>query len=596
VIWCNPEEVRPADTQVGSSGKDSASGLAGPARGARGSVMAAARYIVNRRVVLAAGFVASLPIIVSMVHAVLVGWAPVGDDAVIAVRSLDVLSSHSPLVGQYSTASAVIGAPTYSPGPLLYWLLALPSRVAGPTSLPVTVGVVNVACVMGAVGVAHRRGGRPLMFAVAIAVPLMLASLPADVYSDVWNPSAPLLPFMLLIFLAWSVACGEVRFLPLAVLLASFVAQAHVTYIAPALAALAVGVGCLALPRRRAGERPDAVQAGAAGRRRVMRASLGAALVVAVICWSAPLIDQVVHRPGNLDQLLRAALGDHPKLGLDAGWRALCHCLGIPPWWLSSPRGALARIADLTNSPGALSVGSALLILGGLAAVTRAGWRRRRRDILAAAGLGLALCPARVFSTASVPTSAFATVDYALWWASPAGMWVWLVLGWSGATLLGAGRRLPSVRLPAVAGLGAAAAVASLVAVTVERRPEFSGDIRRISADLKNKLPPDRPVRVDASLAAEGFMAADFQLGIVYTLRRDGRPVSAPRAAKLLGSRYGLGSGSYVLRVDVDRPPPPRTRTISRLVVSTGRSDNPFSKAPPRRLVTVTLASARAGR
>ena len=65
-------------------------------------------------------------------------------------------------------------------GPLLFWVLALPSRFLHPSFMPVTVGVVNVACVIGIVAIARRRGGRALMFVVAAGLTLMLASVPAD--------------------------------------------------------------------------------------------------------------------------------------------------------------------------------------------------------------------------------------------------------------------------------------------------------------------------------------------------------------------------------------------------------------------------------
>ena len=39
------------------------------------------------------------------------------------------------------------------------------------------------------------------MFAIAIALPLMLVSIPAQMHSAVWNPAAALLPFTLLLFL-----------------------------------------------------------------------------------------------------------------------------------------------------------------------------------------------------------------------------------------------------------------------------------------------------------------------------------------------------------------------------------------------------------
>lgn len=178
--------------------------------------------------VVAVGVATGIPVIAAMVDRLSVDWVPVADNAIVGVRSLDVLSRHPPLVGQYSTGpSEVVGTDVYNLGPLLFALLALPARLPGTVCLELTMGLVNLACVLGVVALAHRRGGRPLMFAVALALPLMLASLPAESLSDIWNASAPLLPFTVLIFLAWSLGCGEYRLLPLTVVVASFTAQGH---------------------------------------------------------------------------------------------------------------------------------------------------------------------------------------------------------------------------------------------------------------------------------------------------------------------------------------------------------------------------------
>ena len=83
---------------------------------------------------------------------------------------------------------------------------------------------------MCVVALARRRGGSLLMFATALAVVVMCRSLPTEVLSTPFNPGAALLPFTLLIFLCWSLACGEYRLLPITVVVASFVVQCHLTY------------------------------------------------------------------------------------------------------------------------------------------------------------------------------------------------------------------------------------------------------------------------------------------------------------------------------------------------------------------------------
>jgi hypothetical protein len=64
------------------------------------------------------------------------GWIPIGDEATIVLRARDVFSAHTPLLGQFSEATAYLprGQYLFAPGPSLYWLLALPAQafVTGP--------------------------------------------------------------------------------------------------------------------------------------------------------------------------------------------------------------------------------------------------------------------------------------------------------------------------------------------------------------------------------------------------------------------------------------------------------------------------------
>jgi hypothetical protein len=535
--------------------------------------------------VLAAGAAASLPIVVETVHAITAGWAPIGDDGMVAIRSYDVLSGQSPLLGMPSSGpSGVLDQQAYHPGPLLFWLLALPAHFIGATSLPVTVGIVNVACVMGVVALAHRRGGWPLAAVVAVAIPIMLASLPTDALADVWNPSAPLLPFTLLIFVAWSLACGEYRLLPLAVLLASFAPQSHLIYSLPALGALVVGVVGMILTLRSRPAEPT-------GRSSLVRWVV-AALLVGLVCWSAPLIDQAVNRPGNLVLLGRAATANEPTLGTATGRRALVRAVGVPPWWLRAPRGPLERVADLNASPGTVANLTALLVLAGLVAVSLLGWRRRHSDVLAVGALGLVLCAALVLTTASIPKESFASVGYSLWWASPTGMFVWVTLGWSLLVLFVRLPRLAAgqLRTPfAAAGVAAALAAGLIVSVSADQHEEPFDQLRVITDSLTEELANTSSVRVDATFGEGGFFVGrGFQFGAVYALRRQGHTVRAPAVAALIGDDYKRPGGDRVATIDATAGKPTvEGRKVAAVLVPPDRTDNPFSKAPP---VTVTAS------
>ena len=125
---------------------------------------------------------------------------------------------------------------------MLYWLLALPARYGTVASLAVTMCVLNTLAIIGCVALARRRGGYVLMFAAAFGISLMCQSLPERVAARHLEPAGGLFPFLPLLFVGWSLACGEYRLLPLAALLASFVVQTHLMYLAPTLVVLAVGL------------------------------------------------------------------------------------------------------------------------------------------------------------------------------------------------------------------------------------------------------------------------------------------------------------------------------------------------------------------
>jgi hypothetical protein len=525
-----------------------------------------------------AGCIAATPVVGALVRQLDAGWTPMSDNALIAVSALDSLTADPPLLGPHSSGfTNLLGVDTYHLGPLLFWLLALPGRLLGTPAFLVAAAMVNVLAVVGCVVLARRRGGDGLMLAVGIAIPVMLASMPTEALSDIWNPSLPLLPFTLLIFVAWSLACGEHRLLPLAVLLASFTAQAHLGYLVPSVAALAVGLAGLWLVRRSTGERPP------------LRRSAAIAAAVGLVCWSGPLIDQAVNRPGNLVLVARAATTGEATLGLDPGWRAAVHAVGVPAWWLGQPQTRLERVGDLADRPGPGTIATAVLVLAGLVAVTLAGVRRRRFDVVAAGALALTLCAALVVVTRSTPVGSFATLTYSLRWASPAGMFAWLVLGWSAATL--ASRRPALPRAAVGVGLAAAAATAVVVTASAELHAQPYDEVRAVARSVEAAVDPGRPVRIDVSSDNDGaFLALGTAAGLLYELRRERRDLTARDFASYLGPEYRPAANAQVVRVDVGTRPPRGGRTLARLDVPEHPDpDDPAARDTRRRTLLVTL-------
>jgi hypothetical protein len=498
----------------------------------------------DRWLVAAVGLCAAGPVIASTLRALIDGWVPAGDQANIATRAHDVFTSHTPLVGLHSDVSAVTHHTVYSLGPMLFWLLAPAARVASPGSLAFTMGLVNTAAIVGVIALARRRGGRALMLVTALAIVLMARSLAPEVLHDVWNPSAGLFPFTLLIFLCWSLACGEYRLLPLTVLVASFVAQCQLAFVPPALAALLValvGLGLWLMSAR--------AELGADGWRRVRRWALGAVLV-AVACWTPPAIDQISGRPGNLTAIVRTARANTSTLGAAAGWHAVVLAVGVRPWWLTNPADAFNRKREVRANPSTLASVSTVLALCALLIIAVVGILGRRPDLWTAALIALGLCAGLAAVAASTPDTRLlsATLGYTMWSGSPIGMFVWVVLAWTSMLLLAGRVRMRATRVSSATAFAVAVAALACAAIAVglgERRDEHLSEYRPLGAmlaRLDRAIPSGRTVQLIGILGNETFR---FKMAARYALVEHGvRPIS-PGTDTRVGSWYELDHRRY---------------------------------------------------
>jgi hypothetical protein len=536
----------------------------------RGLLARAAARLCRALPCLAAGVAAAVPVLVSTVHAVRAGWEPAGDDGIILTRAWDVLTAHSPLIGQYSESGLVSGQVVHSPGPLLYWLLALPARFGSPASIAVTMGAMNTLAIVGCVALARRRGGLVLMFATAAAIGLMCQSLSSESLHDVWNPAAGLFPFLLLIFLCWSIACGDHRLLPLTVLVASFVTQTHLTYVVPTAGMLAVALGGLvtgAVRRRRAKSAEEPGSELQRARAPVWRWVV-AAVLVAGVCWAAPAIDEIEGHPGNLTLIVQTAGNRGATLGAPIGWNAVVRAVGWQPWWLSVPPTAWSHKNDVRATPTSVATDSTLALLAALGLLAAVGFLRRRADLGAAALIGLALCAsldAIVAQTPSVPLLA-ATTGYTTWWGAMVGLWVWLVLAWSlwlslRWLALASGRlrrgvmsgaaRLPAGSLRAACAVGSLACLGGIVAtgaaVAATQKPDSHVSqyrpIAAIAARLDQVVPASQTVRL--SLGPSDVSTQPIEPAVRYFLVRHGDRVLANGSHQRLGYYYELERRPY---------------------------------------------------
>lgn len=559
---------------------------------ARRLARAALPRLASGGLTVAAGLAAAGPVIAATVKALHAGWVPGADQAIIATRAFDVFTSHTPLVGQYTLAGSVTGQVTHSLGPMLFWLLALPARFGGAEAMTWTMGAVNTLAIVGSVALARRRGGLLLMFASAVAIALMCQSLAAETFHDVWNPSAGLFPFLLLIFVSWSLACGDYRLLPLAALLASFVVQAHLMYLPPTLGLAAVALGGLALALR---QRRRAAPERAPRPRSVLLWS-ASALVVLLLCWSAPIVDELRGHPGNLTLVVRSATSRRTTLGASVGWHAVVRAVGVRPWWLYVPGERWSRKYDVRGTPSGSETASAVALLALLAVALAVALVRRRRDVAAGALIGFVLCAALAAVAASTPTPRLlsATLGYTMWWGSHLGMWVWLMLAWSGwLGLAGLARRLAprlaGLRSPAagrarvslpllgtiagcLAALAGTAGIGAAVAATEvpdEHQPLYH-PTARLAAKLVRTIPRGSTVEMLGTL---GIATMPIKPSLRYYLVRHGVRPLAPGSFLRLGDWYELYSRPYQYLVYVregTRQPASGLRLLDRVHIADG--------------------------
>ncbi|MGA2470142.1 MAG: hypothetical protein ABSG64_05580 [Solirubrobacteraceae bacterium] len=546
-------------------------------------------YVARQVPAVAAGLAASIPVLVSTVNAVRAGWEPAGDDGIILVRALDVLSAHTPLVGQYSEAGDVTSQVVHSPGPMLYWLLAIPVRLGGPSSAALAMGIVNTLAIIVCVVLARRRGGLVLMIATALGIALMCQSLTAEVFHDVWNPSAAMFPFLALVFLSWSLACGDYRLLPAVVVVASFVTQTHLTYLTPTVGLSAIGVAGLIVHRvrdSRAARRTP-------GRRapRVLWRWVLIGVVAAGVCWSFPIIDEVEHSPGNLTLIARTVHDRGTTLGPRIGWNAVVRAIGLQPWWLTDPKSEWSRKVSVRTTPSSGSVDSALLMLVALAAIALLAPLRRRLDLCAAALIGLAMCLGLGANAANTPVAPLlaGTLGYTMWWGSQLGLWVWLILAWSLYCLLAglvrnaawprlaprlsaSTLRLPrfapllAATLATLAGLGATVAVGQ--AVAAKERPDSHAKeyapIAEVGRALDAAIAPHQTI--DYRLGALDTATQPMEPALRFVLELHGDRVLAVGSFPRLGPYYELYDRRYDWIVYITANPASHPRHM-RLVV-----------------------------
>jgi uncharacterized membrane protein len=444
---------------------------------------------------------ALLPLAVSAVFLVVKAggtYAPAADNAIMELTTRDV-GHHPVLVGLVSRDG------WSHPGPVLFYLLAAPYRLTGGSSIALPLGAlaINGAAIAGMAVVARRRGGLRLMLLTLVAGGLLVRALGPEFMADVWNPYIPVLCFGFFVFLTWEMTCGETWALPVAAGVGTFCIQTHIGYLPLVVPLLAWGIAWLVWSMAKANRLAA-----------LARVGLVTAAVLSVL-WLPPLVDEVLHSPGNLTEIVDYFRHPHQHAHtLTAGYRVVGAQFELTPEWLTG----LDPPSPFTGEPLSLYSNPVPVLLLPLAASALVLWRRRNREarrLVATLGVALAI------GVLAVARTLGALYAYRLRWTWVLAMIAAAVVAWTAWTWVArvAPRAEKRWLIPLSVGALAILAVANAVSAAREVPPgaDQSAQLRALIPSVVAALPPGDG---DVIVRGSSFSSTFYASGLVLALER----------------------------------------------------------------------------
>jgi hypothetical protein len=478
-------------------------------------------------------------------------WQPVEDMALteLVVRRV---GTDLPLSGAYSSL------PFRHPGPALFLWLWWPYELFGERSsamLAANLWFEGIVLAI-ALGTARRLGGRTLVALLAVGVAIWSTANGLPLLLQPWNPYVGALPTIALILLTWAMVERRARALPIAVVLGSWMVQAHIQF-GPIVGVL-VGAGTVALVARWV-----RTAGWADGLRRVRWPALWA-LGLGLLVWSPVIVDVVANGGDSNPAAIREhyASDEQPETIDRRDVSGIVRSqLSLQPTWAGGDRPYRAYLSPVADpTPWFLAVAAAAVAL----AASRRAWRELRG--MAVGGLAL--------------LAAFAALTRV---SGPIGSWYLVAVEGASITffaivttsllqslrVLGIGlleRLRPGSEPPAWAGTAAAGARVALGAVAVAAAvfTVSTLDLRedeQTSAAVARRMRPavdeavgDAPVYLEARSGKGGWV----QSVLVLQFDREGREVHASTTleGKFPGDIAAPPPDDAVRLVVVTDPPP----------------------------------------
>jgi hypothetical protein len=488
---------------------------------------------------LAAHFAAWLPFVIGAIRSAQRGLPVIGDGASIALRTWDALTPYGPLVGQ----ATMLHNGAFDPGPLQYWLLAIPVHMDPLQGLVWGAALWCIVASSLAIEAARSALGAFGGLAASGFILATLAWQPLIAAHAYWNPWFGVMFFLAALAAALAVMSGRRRWWPVLVVTASVAAQAHLMFLlaSVALVLVALGTALAGTIRARAG---------------YWWAATG--LAAGAACWAAPLLQQFTSRHPNMSLLL-TSLGEEQAAGSAFGLRAVAASSWHPLWWTPSLSLEGHGIGtDIGNRSPAFGV-TVLAVTAVTLIVAIRPLRSRRLAALAAISLITSGAVLATYSGIPEQNLGIATEDYLLVVLLPAGLLAWLTVG--SAVVLAARRAAARIRPrgePAapgrsaarwgtaavggiaivLLGLGAWLVVARQARVAPSMGSAAEAEATRYAARYIERTVPRERVALTARIPGVGYVR-NVTLGVAWALRADGyEPVMNRSSVRFLGPLY----------------------------------------------------------
>jgi len=369
------------------------------------------------RLFLLAG-VTTLPLLAAAVTFVVITGLP--DRCLdIDMSMLELYTRHASYGEQYLGPYSRFG--WNHPGPSYFYLLVPLYKLSGESasSLFLTARIINLACfaflALSVVGVS-RKNDFVLAAWTIVLLTFYLDRFGPDLLGNPWNPWIVILPFGAFIFSLAAFSTGRIAFLPVILFLGSFLGQTHVGTVPCALALSAASIVLFLVLRRSAGASREHVPTPGNW------ACIGLAVVLFVVMWTLPVLEETRNSPGNLSKLMTFFSTNAGGNTFSDAFPALAKQVSWLPLWVIKKMPIAVPAFEYDLAAEFFTVLQMVLLPFVLRTAMRKGLRFRTA-LTALGGVGVL---AGMWSTLRIRGDIF---PYLISWMSGIGLVTWAVLG-----------------------------------------------------------------------------------------------------------------------------------------------------------------------